>query len=247
MVDVLRYHAISESTHRVLNPFSADKQDLLGELLGLGQGMRHLDLACGKGEMLCQYAQRHGIAGVGIDLFPPFIEVARQRADELGVAGSLTFAVGDAGTPDLEPQQFDVVSCIGATWIAGGLDGTLRLMAQWVTPGGWLLVGEPFWIEVPDPDLRASVEVGQGFADLAGTLDRFEATGLELVEMVLSDTSDWDRYSASQWLNVADWLVENADDPDADAVRETRDAARRSYLAWQRRCLGWGVFVLRQR
>ena len=108
-------------------------------------------------------------------------------------------------------------------------------------------MGEPYWIEVPDPTLRAAVEAGQGFADLAGTLDRFEAADAELVEMVLADADDWDRYSASQWRNVADWLLEHADDPDADAVRETRDEARRSYLAWQRRCLGWGVFVLRPR
>jgi hypothetical protein len=106
-------------------------------------------------------------------------------------------------------------------------------------------VGEPFWIEVPDASLRATVEVGEGFADLGGTLDRFDAAGTELVEMVLADADDWDRYSASQWLNVADWLLGYADDPDADAVRQTRDEARRSYLAWQRRCLGWGVFLLR--
>ncbi len=247
MVDVLRYHDISESTHRILNPLSADKQHLLGDLLNLGPDMSQLDLACGKGEMLCQYAQRHGIAGVGIDIYPPFIELARQRAGDLGVASSVAFTVGDAGQPDLERQQFDVVSCVGATWIAGGLDGTLRLMARWVTPGGWLLVGEPYWVEVPDPTLRAGVESGQGFADLAGTLDRFEAADTELVEMVLADADDWDRYSASQWRNVADWLVEHAGDPDADAVRETRDETRRSYLAWQRRYLGWGVFVLRPR
>jgi ubiquinone/menaquinone biosynthesis C-methylase UbiE len=245
VVDVLRYHEVSESTHRILNPLSADKQQLLGEVLNLGPGMRHLDLACGKGEMLCQYAQHHGIAGVGIDLYAPFIELARQRASELGVASSVTFMVGDAGQPDLEPQQFNVVSCIGATWIAGGLDGTLRLMARWVTPAGWLLVGEPYWIEVPDASLRAEVEEGQGFADLAGTLNRVEAAGTELVEMVLADADDWDRYSASQWRNVADWLLEHADDPDAEAMREMRDEEKRRYLAWQRRYLGWGVFLLR--
>ena len=132
-----------------------------------------------------------------------------------------------------------------ATWIGGGLDGTIRLMAQWVRSGGWLLVGEPYWIEVPDASLRSEVEAGHGFAELAGTLARLEAAGTELVEMVLADADDWDRYSASQWRNVAHWLLEHADDPDTEAVREMRDRARRSYLAWQRRCVGWGVFVLR--
>ena len=245
VVDILRYHEISESTHRILNPLSAEKQQLIGDLCVVSPGMRQLDLACGKGEMLCQNARRHGIAGVGVDLHPPFVELANQRAGELGVERSVTFVVGDAGRPDLEAGAFDVVSCIGATWIGGGLGGTLRLMTEWVKPGGWLLVGEPFWIEVPDASLRATVEVGEGFADLGGTLDRLDAAGTELLEMVLADADDWDRYSASQWRNVADWLLGHAEDPDADAVRETRDKARRSYLGWQRRCLGWGVFLLR--
>ena len=245
MVDVLRYHDISESTHRILNPLSAEKQHLIADICSLSPGMRQLDLACGKGEMLCQYARRHDIGGIGIDLYPPFIDLANQRAGELGVEKSVVFTVGDAGQPDLEPQQFDVVSCIGATWIGGGLDGTIRLMAQWVRSGGWLLVGEPYWIEVPDASLRSEVEAGHGFAELAGTLARLEAAGTELVEMVLADADDWDRYSASQWRNVAHWLLEHADDPDTEAVREMRDRARRSYLAWQRRCVGWGVFVLR--
>jgi hypothetical protein len=46
-------------------------------------------------------------------------------------------------------------------------------------------------------------------------------------------------------LNVSDWLADNVSDADASAVLETRDASRRSYLAEERRCLGWGVFVLR--
>ena len=39
----------------------------------------------GKGEMLCQYASRHGITGVGIDLFAPYATVAKERATELGI------------------------------------------------------------------------------------------------------------------------------------------------------------------
>jgi hypothetical protein len=43
VVDVLRYHDISESTHRILNPLSAEKQQLIGDLCVLSPGMRQLD------------------------------------------------------------------------------------------------------------------------------------------------------------------------------------------------------------
>ena len=65
--------------------------------------------------------------------------------------------------------------------------------------------------------------------------------------MVLADTDDWDRYEAAQWQAVYDWLPANPDDPDADALRTWIAAARRWYLTYGRRYLGWGVFILRPR
>jgi hypothetical protein len=120
-------------------------------------------------------------------------------------------------------------------------------MGQWIAPGGWLLVGEVYWAELPPPQVKEKRETEQEFADLAGTLSNFDAAGLDLVEMVLASPDDWDRYAASQWLNVSDWLVANPDDAGASELRGARDASQRDYLADERRCLGWGVFVLRAR
>ncbi|MGO9560318.1 MAG: SAM-dependent methyltransferase [Acidimicrobiales bacterium] len=244
MVSAPRYHEISESTHRIMNPLSLDKFLLLGEICRVGKGTRILDLASGKGEMLCRFASDLGASGVGIDMHAPFLADARARASDLGVERAVSFIEGDAGSPPDLGDRFDVVSCIGATWIGGGLLGSLELMARWVRPGGWLLVGEVYWIEPPPPEVEEKYGVGE-FADLAGTLDRFETAGADLVEIVLASRDDWDRYAASQWLNVSDWLLANPDDADAAEVREQRDLSRRDYLAHERRCLGWGVFVLR--
>lgn len=244
-ISTVGYHEISESNHRIMNPFSLDKLMLLAGICGLAGGDQVLDLASGKGEMLCRFAERREIAGVGVDNHPPFVAAARARAEELGVADAVRFVEADAGDPACVDGTFDVVACIGATWIGAGLAGTLRLMEGWRRPGGWLLVGEPYWIEEPPAELRRANEDGQTFASLAGTLDRFESAGVELVEMVLASHDDWDRYAASQWLNVAGWLAANPAHPDAASVRERRDRARRDYLSGERRCFGWGVFVLR--
>jgi hypothetical protein len=71
--------------------------------------------------------------------------------------------------------------------------------------------------------------------------------GAELVEMVLADGDSWDRYEASQWWTVERWLRDNPDHPDAGEMREYLVSSRRSHLQYQRRYLGWGVFVLRLR
>lgn len=246
MVSVFRYHEISESSHRILNPMSVEKLLLLGEICRVGKGTMLLDLACGKGEMLCLFAREFGASGVGVDIYAPYLEDARARAVEFGVERSVTFVEGDAGEPPNFDESFNLVSCLGATWIGGGLAGTLKLMRTLAGPGSWLVVGEPYWADPPSPQLERKYGTGdEGCTDLSGTLDRFEVAGVDLVEMVLSDPEDWDRYASSQWLNVSDWLAANPDDPAAAEIREERDVSRREYLANERRCLGWGVFVLR--
>ena len=143
MVDVHRYHQISEVSHRILNPLATSQLTLLSEICELHSGQHQLDLASGKGEMLCQYAHRFGIRGTGIDVFAPYIDASSARAGELGVGHLVQFIHSDASTYEFEPDSFDVVSCIGATWIGGGLVGTLELMRRPLRGRGWLLVGEP--------------------------------------------------------------------------------------------------------
>ncbi len=63
--------------------------------------------------------------------------------------------------------------------------------------------------------------------------------------MVLADGDSWDRYAASQWWNVDQWLRDNPESPDLEEMHEFLNTARRSHLEYRRRCLGWGVFVLR--
>ncbi len=244
----LRHHEIAEVSHRILNPLVEPQLRLLGEIARVGPGTRHLDLACGKGEQLCRWAEWFGASGVGVDLSAVFSAAARARAEELGVADLVEVVTADAASYRAEPGAFDMVSCLGATWIGGGLGGTIGLMRPALRPGGLLLVGEPFWNEAPPGACLAAYGFGRDdYASLDGTFDRLDAAGLELVEMVMATPETWDRYEASQWLAVTDWLAGHPDDPDHDAMVAFRDSNRRTYLRWGRRYLGWGVFVARVR
>ena len=157
----LRFHEIAETNHHILNPFSEDKLMLLGEICRLKAGMHQLDLCCGKAEMLCQWARRWGIEGIGVDISKVFLAAAHERADEMGVSSQLTFIEADAGKYAAAPNSFDIVSCIGATWIGGGLVGTLKLMLPALKAGGLLLVGEPYWIEPPPEAAYAAMKSRQ--------------------------------------------------------------------------------------
>lgn len=242
----LEFHQIAERHHRIMNPFSEAKLLQVGEICRLAQGMRQLDLACGKGEMLCRYAQTFGISGIGVDYFQAFLDHAAARASDLGVSDRLMWVQGDAGVYRAEPGAFDIVSCIGATWIGGDISGTIKLMLPALKSGGFLLVGEPFWAEDTPDEAYAAWNMKKGeYVTLAGTLDRIEAAGATLVEMVLSEQSDWDRYEAMQWFAVDDYLRARPDDADAQGAHAWKAEQKRAYLRYARRCFGWGVFVLR--
>jgi len=198
--------------------------------------------------MLCVWSQRYGIQGVGVDISPVFLKAAHARAAELNCSDRVTFVEGNASTYAIEPGAFDIVSCIGATWIGGGLAGTVnKLKAGLRSRDSLLLVGEPYWIDEPSDDTVRATSGGNraAFASLDGTRERIESAGLELIEMVLADHHGWDRYIASQWHTVSDWLRANPDSADADKLREWIAAGKREHLAHQRRYLGWGVFVAR--
>ncbi|MFP4385465.1 MAG: SAM-dependent methyltransferase, partial [Spirochaetia bacterium] len=242
----LRFHEIAESYHRILNPFTEDQLLLLGDICRLQPGMKQLDLACGKGEMLCTWAGRYGISGVGVDISSVFLDSAEKRAEELDVAEKLEFVQGDAGEYRAAERNYDVVSCIGATWIGNGLTGTLKLMKPSLKPDGLLLVGEPYWKEPPPEEAYEAMGIGKDeFVSLDDTLVRFESAGTRLVEMVMASDQGWDRYEAAQWMAVDDFLRSNPDDPDASALVEWISKNRRAYLKYGRRYFNWGVFVLR--
>ena len=245
----LRFHEISEQNHRILNPFTEQQLQLLGEICQLTAPMHQLDLCCGKGEMLCRWSAQYGITGMGVDISPVFLKAARQRALDLQCSERLTFVEADAGKYSFLAGTFNIASCIGATWIGNGLVGTLNLLRPALRDHqSLMLIGEPYWIDPPPDEAYESVgNDREVFTSLTGTLERIESAGLELVEMVLADHHGWDRYAAKQWMTVSDWLRENPDSPDTPEIRQLHERSRREYMAYTRRFLGWGVFVLRPR
>ena len=50
-----------------------------------------------------------------------------------------SFVIREGDLRILNP--FDVAACLGATWIGGGVVGTIDILARTLRPGGMLLVG----------------------------------------------------------------------------------------------------------
>jgi SAM-dependent methyltransferase len=246
-MDLPRHFAERERHHRIHDPIDAVKLAALGAALRLPAGATVLDLACGSGEMLCTWARDHGFRGTGVDLSSVFVASARERAAEFGVSDGVRFVHGDAAGY-VADEPVDVASCLGATWIGGGMEGTVALLRRSARPGGMLLVGEPYWRRTPDDAALASFGVARDeWTDLPSLLTRFDELGCDLVEMVLADPDSWDRYVAAQWLTMRRFVDEHPDDELTPQFREELATAPLHHVRYQREHLGWGVFVLMDR
>lgn len=248
-MDVPRIFNITESAHRIHNPFTPEKLATLGKALRLERGTRVLDLGSGSGEMLCTWARDFGIIGTGIDMSQLFSEQANRRAEELKVTARVEFIHDDAAGY-VADKKVGVAACLGATWIGGGVAGTIYLLAKSLRTGGVILIGEPYWLKLPPTEEVAKGCQASSIADfllLPELLASFADLEYDVVEMVLADQNGWDRYEAAKWLTMRRWLEANPDDDFAKEVRAQLTSEPKRYTAYTREYLGWGVFALMAR
>lgn len=248
-MDIPRIFTITESAHRIHNPFTPEKFSTLGAALRLAADTRILDLGSGSGEMLCTWARDYGVQGTGIDMSPLFTEQAKRRAAELGVSDRVRFVHDDAAGY-VADEKVGVAACVGATWIAGGVAGTIQLLAQSLSAGGLILIGEPYWRRLPETeDVAKGCQANSitDFLELPELLASFDRLDYDVVEMVLANQDGWDRYEAAKWLTMRRWLEANSADEMAAEVRAMLTSEPKRYATYTREYLGWGVFALMKR
>lgn len=248
-MDVPRIFNIMESGHRIHNPFTPEKLATLGAALHLESGTRVLDLGSGSGEMLCTWARDYGVIGTGVDMSQLFTEQAKLRAEELCVDHQVRFIHDDAAGY-VSDEKVDVAACLGVSWIGGGVAGTIELLARSLRTGGIILIGEPYWRQLPPTEDIAKGCLATAISDflvLSDLVVSFGRLGYDVVEMVLANQDDWDRYEAAKWLTMRRWLEANPGDELAPEVQSRLTSEPERHAAYTREYLGWGVFALMPR
>jgi cyclopropane fatty-acyl-phospholipid synthase-like methyltransferase len=246
-MDIWKYYDITHRKHLVCNPTSENKLVRLIRLLNLPGRAKVVDIACGKGEFLIRLAEQYDVTGVGVDMSPYCIAGCQKKAADRAPRSDIEFLEMDGA--EFKPEgatRFDLAACIGASWIFKGHSGTLRTLQSWVAPGGWVVVGEPFWLQDPSQEyLEASGVKKEDFGTHAENVELGERHGLGLVHTIVSERDDWDQYEGLQWLGVDEYVRNNSSDPDITELTSKVSNYKNTYLRWGRDTLGWAIYVFR--
>jgi len=233
-------HKLTDIGHRHLrfaNPIGETRIDRLIDLLPLKKSHAVLDVGAGKCEFLLRLIRRYRVAAVGVEVRPDVAPRSR---------GRLRVIVQDAKR--FEPARtFDVASCIGSTHALGGYLPTLKALNRWVKPGGYIVVGEGYWMKRPS---RGYLKVLNGRSDEFVTHERnialAEAMGLISLWCVTSSRDEWDEYEWSYSRSIEAYGLAHPEDPDTEPMLNHIRRWRRAQMKWGRDTLGFGLYLFRK-
>ena len=248
-MDQWRLFDITHREHILCNPMNLEKLEQLVDLLRLKPRARVLEIATGKGEFIIRLAERYSIEGVGIDLSPYCVADAKRKQQKRVADAHLRFLEMDGADYEPEkPQSFDLVACIGASWIYGGHQGTLKALNEMAARESWIVVGEPYWRQEPKDDyLEAIGEERSTYGTHCENVEAGGEYGLELAYTLVSSLDDWDRYEGLKWYAAEEWASENPQDPGVEEVLKRVRKNKAAYVRWGRETMGWAIYVFRKR
>jgi cyclopropane-fatty-acyl-phospholipid synthase len=162
------------------------KCDLVARKLGLGEGMRVLDVGCGWGSFVIHAARTYGVHAVGITLSRAQADFARKRVAEEGLSELVDIRVQDYREVDDGP--YDAIASVGMAEHVGMsmLPGYAAHLHSLLRPGGRLLnhaIARP--PGQPVSPSRTSFIARYVFPDgelqpMSVMVDAIEGTGLEV-------------------------------------------------------------------
>ncbi|MFD2305085.1 class I SAM-dependent methyltransferase [Enterococcus termitis] len=170
---------------------------LIKKHMALSDDSKFLDLACGKGAVSIEIAEKLNKAVMGVDLITEFIEEANAKTKELQVDSLCKFVVGDVNEFIHSESDYDAVIFGAAADILGSPEETLKKLQRTVKEDGYVIIDEAY---VSNVELNNQVNYhNYDYLTRLEWLDLFEKNNLELIEE-LEGSDDVDYEQEKQYL-----------------------------------------------
>jgi demethylmenaquinone methyltransferase/2-methoxy-6-polyprenyl-1,4-benzoquinol methylase len=150
---------------------------------GIGPGNRVLDLAGGTGDIATLLSKRVGANGCVVlsDINEAMLSVGRQRLEDQGIVGNVSYAIANAENLPFESDEFDAVTIAFGLRNVTDKNAALREMYRVLKPGGRALILE-FSSVKPEP--------------LKAIYDAWSFGALPILGKLIADDEDSYRYLA---------------------------------------------------
>ena len=150
---------------------------------GVSLGDRVLDLAGGTGDIAALLSKRVGVNGhvVLSDINEAMLSVGRQRLEDQGIVGNISYAIANVEHLPFDSGEFDVVTIAFGLRNVTDKDAALREMYRVLRPGGKALILEFSKVQ-PEP--------------LKAIYDAWSFGALPMLGKLIADDEDSYRYLA---------------------------------------------------
>ena len=173
-----------------------DMLEMVKKHVGVSEKTKVLDLACGKGAVSVHIAKELGCRIKGIDLIPEFIDVALQKAEEIGVEEFCEFAVGDITEAVTIEKDYDLVILGAVGDVLGNPEETVAQLKNTVKKDGYILIDDAYAKENANPKHLTRKQ----------WLETFRNTGVKLVEEKLIEEEELASINDEQ----QKWIIKRA-------------------------------------
>lgn len=142
-----------------LRPGGLELTARLAEVAGVGRDHVVLDLACGKGVTALFLARERGCRVIGLDLSEKMIATCRNSAQEEGLAGRVSFLLGDGENLPFDDSSFDAIVSECSFSLLPNKEPAARDMARVLKPGGKLVMTDIVLRREISGDIRSRLGV----------------------------------------------------------------------------------------
>jgi len=239
-----KFSSIAHRDHDYCNPISAAKIEKLLDLLPLDPTSRVLDLGCGRAELALRIIERFGSTVIAVDHSELMLDAARERAEWTGALSKLHLDDSDIRNYQADPETFHLTVMLGAGGIDGGMAGICNQLKVWTKPGGYLLIGEGYWLRKPHSEYLALLGGSDAqYLDHRGNVQAGSDAGLIPMHATTASVDEWDDYEWKYSRSIERYAGEQPDDPDVPEMLKRIRRWRDAYLRWGRDTLGFAVYL----
>ncbi len=174
-----------------------------------------VDVGCGPGGQTLVLARALGVKLTAIDIYPPFVEVLKRRAEDVGLAHLIEAKQGDMSALPFDRGTVNLVWCEGAIYFLGFRDG-LILWRPLLAEGGIVAVSEAVWtVDDPPAEVREMWEQWYpAITDAMGCIAQAADAGYETLDhFTLPPEAWWTHYYGPMEERVEELRPRAADDP----------------------------------